>query len=109
MEEFTPFREITDEQWARVSPLFLQERPESSDRRGRPLVDARSVLNGVLWVMYSGACWAAMPSRYPPHTTCHRRFKAWSDSGLFDRVTDALAGCRVIRKHPLSPRPANTR
>jgi transposase len=93
MKKLTPFREITDEQWERVSQLLLQENRKLNDGRGRPLADTRSVLNGVLWVMYSGAAWSEMPRNYPPHTTCHRRFKAWCESGIFGRVTDALAGC----------------
>lgn len=92
MKELAPFREITDEQWTRVSPLFLEESRKLNCGRGRPLSDTRSVLNGVLWVMYSGAAWSWMPRTYPPHTTCHRRFKAWCESGIFERVTDALAG-----------------
>jgi transposase len=87
----TPYREISDEQWHRVVALFpeLQERPQS---RGRPLTDTRAVLNGVLWVIYSGASWSSMPRRYPSYQTCHRRFKSWYLSGVFKRVLDQLYG-----------------
>ncbi|WP_407639228.1 transposase [Caballeronia mineralivorans] len=33
-------------------------------------------LNGVLWVMYSGASWSTLPRKYPSYQTCHERFKA---------------------------------
>ena len=63
-----------------------------SELRGRPLANTRSVLNGVLWVMYSGATWSAMPRKYPSYQTCHRRFKAWYESGVLNRVMEQLFG-----------------
>jgi transposase len=86
-----PHRDITDEEWQRVAPLLPELRPRS-ELRGRPLANTRSVLNGVLWVMYSGATWSAMPRRYPSYQTCHRRFKAWYESGVLKRVTEQLVG-----------------
>jgi transposase len=87
----TPYRDITDKQWHGVVALFpeLQRRVQS---RGRPLADTRAVLNGVLWVIYSGAAWSSLPSRYPSYQTCHRRFKSWYLSGVFRRVLDQLYG-----------------
>lgn len=98
----TPYREITDEQWHRVVALFpeLQARAPA---RGRPLTDTRAVLNGVLWVIYSGVAWSSMPRRYPSYQTCHRRFKMWYDSGVFRHVLAELYGdaaealCESIR------------
>ncbi|HEY2607586.1 transposase [Paraburkholderia sp. RL18-103-BIB-C] len=86
-----PHRDITDEEWQRVAPLLPELRPRS-ELRGRPLANTRSVLNGVLWVMYSGATWSAMPRRYPSYQTCHRRFKTWYESGVLKRVTEQLLG-----------------
>ncbi|MFM0035950.1 transposase [Paraburkholderia strydomiana] len=86
-----PHHDITDEEWQRVAPLLPELRPRS-ELRGRPLANTRSVLNGVLWVMYSGATWAAMPRRYPSYQTCHRRFKIWYESGVLKRVTEQLLG-----------------
>lgn len=87
----TPYRDINDEEWQRVAPLLPELRPRS-ELRGRPLANTRSVLNGVLWVMYSGATWSAMPRKYPSYQTCHRRFKAWHDSGVLQSVMDQLFG-----------------
>jgi transposase len=84
-------RDINDEEWQRVAPLLPELRPRS-ELRGRPLANTRSVLNGVLWVMYSGATWSAMPRKYPSYQTCHRRFKTWYESGVLKRVTEQLAG-----------------
>jgi hypothetical protein len=71
----TPYRDINDEEWQRVAPLLPELRPRA-ELRGRPLANTRAVLNGVLWVMHSGATWSAMPRKYPSYQTCHRRFKA---------------------------------
>jgi transposase len=87
----TPYRDITDEEWQRVAPLLPELRPRS-ELRGRPLANTRSVLNGVLWVIYSGATWSAMPRKYPSYQTCHRRFKAWHMAGVLQRVMDELFG-----------------
>jgi transposase len=87
----TPYRDITDEEWQRVAPLLPELRPRT-ELRGRPLANTRAVLNGVLWVMYSGATWSAMPRRYPSYQTCHRRFKAWHQSGTLKEVLQQLYG-----------------
>ncbi|AGK48327.1 hypothetical protein BTI_2303 [Burkholderia thailandensis MSMB121] len=87
----TPYRDITDEEWQRVAPLLPELRPRK-ELRGRPLADTRAVLNGVLWVIYSGANWSAMPRRFPAYQTCHRRFKAWHESGALKRVLVELFG-----------------
>ena len=84
-------RDINDEEWQRVASLLPELRPRA-ELRGRPLANTRSVLNGVLWVMYSGATWSAMPRKYPSYQTCHRRFKAWYESGVLKRVTEQLFG-----------------
>ena len=52
--------ELTDEQWELVDPILRPVRRE--DNRGRPWHDTRAVLNGVLWILGSGAQWAEMPS-----------------------------------------------
>ncbi|SDC39489.1 transposase [Paraburkholderia lycopersici] len=92
----TPHRDITDEEWQRVMLLLPELRPRS-ELRGRPLANTRSVLNGVLWVIYSGTTWSAMPRRYPSYQTCHRRFKIWHDEGVLKRVMAELFGDEGVR------------
>ncbi|WP_233829413.1 transposase [Paraburkholderia sp. ZP32-5] len=86
-----PYSDITDEQWRRVAPLLPELRPRA-ELRGRPLANTRAVLNGVLWVMYNGATWSALPSEYPSYQTCHRRFKLWHKAGVLAHVTRQLLG-----------------
>ena len=49
------------------------------------------MLNGILWILRTGAQWADLPARYPPYQTCHRRFQRWVHEGAFERVLEALA------------------
>ncbi len=81
--------DLTDAQWAVLEPLFRPQRRAGG--RGRPWRDTRSVLNGVLWILRTGAQWRELPSKYPSYQTCHRRFQQWQRSGLLDGVLARLA------------------
>jgi transposase len=88
--------ELTDAQWARLEPLLPPEKP----RTGRPNDDHRRILNGILWVLNSGAPWLDLPRRYGPVGTVSSRFYRWRRSGVWQRVLEALqavadAGGRV--------------
>jgi len=82
--------DLTDTQWAIVEPLIPQRR-RRRDGKGRPPRDRREVINGILWVLRTGAPWKDLPERYPPYQTCHRRFQEWSRNGTIERVLHALA------------------
>ena len=58
--------------------------------RGVPRVDDRRVLNGIMWVLRSGAPWRDLPDRYGPYTTCYNRFNRWRKNGVWDRLMDAI-------------------
>ena len=81
--------ELTDEQWSLIEPLFDQ--PPVIRGRGRPRRDERDVMNGVLWILRSGARWSDLPARFPPYQTCHRRFQQWVKDGTLRRVLETLA------------------
>ena len=82
--------DLTEPQWAVLGPLLPKPRLRT-DRRGRLWRDPRDVLNGILWVLRTGAPWADLPERYPPYQTCHRRFQHWARDGTLTRVLRALA------------------
>lgn len=82
--------DVTDEQWAVLEPL-IPEPPRRADGRGRPWRDRREVLNGILWILRTGAPWKDLPDRYPSYQTCHRRFQEWVRDGTLERVLAALA------------------
>ena len=69
----------------------LPELPSREDGRGRPWRENREVMNGILWILRSGARWKDLPPRFPPYRTCHRRFRQWVRDGSLRRVLEALA------------------
>jgi transposase len=83
-------RDLTDSQWSVLDPL-IPEPSRRKDGRGRPWKARRAVLDGILWVLRTGAPWADLPERYPPYQTCHRRFQEWVRSGILKGVFEALA------------------
>jgi transposase len=82
--------DLTNTQWEIVRHL-IPERERTGSRGGRPWREPREVLNGILWVLRTGARWADLPRRYPPPQTCHRRFQKWTREGVLDAVLRALA------------------
>ena len=83
-------RDLSDAQWAVLGPL-LPAPKRRPDGRGRPWRDGREVLNGILYILRTGAPWADLPDRYPPYQTCHRRFQQWVRSGVMKALLQALA------------------
>ena len=82
--------ELTDVQWELLQPLVEPRTPRK--RRGRPWRDTRQVVEGVLWILRTGAQWAELPkNRFPPYQTCHRRFQRWVREGTLVQVLRALA------------------
>ena len=83
------YQRLTDEQCA-ILESHLSSEPSSI--RGRPLVhDDRAVLNGILWVLRTGAAWGDLPERFPSSSTCYRRFSKWVKSGVLRKMLEALA------------------
>src|SRR5206468_10304353 len=82
--------DLKDEQWTVLAPLIPRPKVRA-DGRGRPWRDDREVLNGILWVLRTGAPWHDVPDRYPSHATCHRRFQQWTRRGVFAKILQALA------------------
>ena len=82
--------DLTNEQWEALEQL-IPEPVRRADGRGRPWRNSRDVLNGILWVLRTGAPWRDLPERYPPYQTCHRRFQRWTGEGVLDDILRALA------------------
>jgi transposase len=82
--------DLTEDQWTVLAPLLPKPRLRR-DGRGRPWRDPRDVLNGILWILRTGAPWKDLPDRYPSYQTCHRRFQLWQRTGVFEDVLRRLA------------------
>ena len=79
--------EMTEQDWRRVEPHLP---PATTRRGGRRFRDHRQVLDGILWVLHTGAQWREMPDRYGPWSTAYRRHARWSSDGTLARILDAL-------------------
>lgn len=78
--------ELHDREWEIVEPLL----PKSTAKTGRPRRDLRQMLNGILWILSTGAQWRDLPERFGPWETVYGYFRQWRASGVFDRIIDAL-------------------
>ena len=81
--------EITDEEWEQIKPYIPEEQEAGS--RGRPSKDSRTMLNGIFWILRSGAAWRDLPERYGPWQTVYKRFVKWSEAGIFEKIFKDLA------------------
>ena len=75
---------LTDDQMARLRPYF----PKS---HGKPRVDDRRVLSGIIFINRNGLRWSDAPEAYGPHKTLYNRWKRWCDMGVFARMMQGLA------------------
>jgi transposase len=80
---------LSDAGWQLIEPILRPMR--YSDGRGRPWQDTRAVLNGILWVLGTGAQWRELAKKYPPDQTCHHRFQQWVREGKSERILRTLA------------------
>jgi len=78
--------ELTDHEWATIKAM-LPNKP-----RGVPRVNDRRVLNGIFWVLRSGAPWRDLPDNFGPYTTCYNRLVRWRQAGVWAKIMSALAG-----------------
>jgi transposase len=76
---------LTDEQFARVAPHLPQ------DTRGKPRVDDRRVISGIVHVLKSGARWVDAPAVYGPRKTLYNRYVRWAVKGVWVRLFHSLA------------------
>lgn len=74
--------ELSDEQWKRLEPLLPAQKP----RTGRPNVEHRQIINGILWVLRTGAPWRDLPERYGSWSTVASRFYRWREAGIWERI-----------------------
>ena len=75
---------LNDDQMARLEPYF----PKS---HGKPRVDDRRVLSGIIFINRNGLRWRDAPKEYDPHKTLYNRWKRWSEKGIFAQIMMGLA------------------
>jgi len=78
--------ELTDEQWEVIEPIL----PKRTATTGRKPKDPRQMLNGILWLLRTGAPWRDLPERFGQWKTVYDYYRNWRDDGTFDRVLQEL-------------------
>src|SRR3712207_4004506 len=81
-----PRTELTDIQWERLQPLLPPQKP----RTGRPNKNHRMIINGILWILRTGAPWRDLPKRYGSWKTASSRFYRWQSAGIWQRILEEL-------------------
>ena len=82
---------LTDAQMERLKPFL----PKS---HGKPRVDDRRVLSGIIFINRNGLRWCDAAKEYGPAKTLYNRWKRWSDNGVFARIMVGLATERAEHK-----------
>ena len=77
--------ELDDEHWKHIEGMFGR-----AHGRGRRCRDLRRVVNGLLWLVRTGAAWRDLPERYGPWQTLYYHFSRWRDAGIWDKVAKHL-------------------
>ena len=78
--------ELNDEEWNNIADLF----PSNNKKRGGQWKDHRQVLNGMFWVLCSGAPWRDLPERYGNWKTVYDRFRRYRIEGFFGKILSRL-------------------
>ena len=82
--------DLSDAAWQCIAPLLP---PENDPRkRGGRYKDHRTVINGILWILRTGAPWPDLPERYGPYQTGYDRLARWQKNGLWQQILEALQG-----------------
>ena len=77
--------DLSDEEWAVIQPLLPKQ------GRGPVRRDDRTILNGIFFILRTGAPWRDLPGRYGPHTTIYNRYVRWGERGIWCGIFEALA------------------
>jgi transposase len=78
---------MTDEEWAIFAPFLIT----ASSRGGRPPLNHRHRLDGILWICRTGAPWRDLPAAFGKWNSVWKQFRRWCESGVWDLLLQALA------------------
>ena len=82
--------DLTEKQWSRLWPLLNEPRGERHAGGRPPKYEQRRVVDALLYVVKTGCQWRQLPSNFPPWKTVHEHFRAWRDSGVWERIGQTL-------------------
>jgi transposase len=82
--------DLTDAHWDRLQPLLPPQRHGKGTKGGRPSINHRQIINGILWILRTGAPWEDLPARYGKRSTVSTRYYRWIEQGIWDRIYDEV-------------------
>ena len=78
--------DISDKGWEKIKAHTIGEK----GRRGGNAKNTRQFINGVFWILRTGAPWRDLPTEYGHWKNVHRRFCRWRDKGIWENILSAL-------------------
>ena len=85
--------DLTDKQWEKIKRLLPPQKPKT----GRPNNNHRIIINGILWILRTGAPWRDLRDRYGPHGTVSSRFYRWRHQGVWQKILSQLQTIADVR------------
>jgi transposase len=82
---------MNDKQWQRIQPMIPDGKPG-----GRPPLDRRTIIDGILWILRTGAPWRDIPEAFGKWQTVWRLFDQWNGDGTLDKILQKLQGEIII-------------
>jgi putative transposase len=83
--------EISDELWQRIEPILLKDAPpKPKTHGGRPRIDWRSAIDGIIFRLRSGCQWNKLPKHFGDDSSVHRWFQRWCCNGVLEQIWAAL-------------------
>lgn len=80
-------RKLSDKQWNLIQPLLPKQ---DFSRGGRPRADDRKTIDGIVWILSTGAQWDEVPAKYGSGKTCWERFNKWKKEGVWKKIWKEL-------------------
>ena len=94
---------MTDDEWSLLVELLPKSNPQL---RGRPTkYSRRDIVDGILYVIRSGAGWRMMPNDLPNWKTCYHYFRIWAKQGVWEKVHDQIRDLARLKAGKKKPRP----
>src|SRR6476660_1069100 len=81
---------LSDNAWAAIEPHLPRGKP------GKPRVDDRRVISGIVHVLKTGCRWRDCPAKYGPHTTIYNRYNRWSKRRIWQRILEKMAAAGPV-------------
>lgn len=81
---------LSDWLWEKIEPYIPPH--VKATNRGRPTCDLRKAMEGIIWILKTGARWRDLPNEYPSDSTCWRRLKELEEAGVWQQIWQFYLG-----------------